>query len=99
MPEHVLCCKGFRVTASEFRVILDTRLQTLERATGEATYAETLPVPWRTGWKAFWRPLRRDREGNLLVEYTVTAPCLPRTYVRRVRHVQPRPLPLSLGLE
>jgi hypothetical protein len=89
---------GVTITREEHAVILEHRRACLEAASAKAGWGNPLPIPWRLGYRAYWKPLGRDRTGNLRLEVSVYAPTLTRPYKRRYRLVRAQPLPASLYL-
>jgi hypothetical protein len=89
---------GVSITREEHAVILEHRLACLAAASAKASWGNPLPVRWRLGYRAYWKPLGRDRAGNLRIEVSVYAPELTRPYKRLYRLVRAKPLPASLYL-
>jgi hypothetical protein len=99
MPYRYLDLNGLKPTPDEYRQILTERLKTLDQCARDPLGGDPYPIAWRQGFKAYWRPLKRDRDGNLLVLLWATGPGLHPRYERRVRLVQRKHFPSSLALE
>lgn len=84
----------YGVTTEEFQRLLQIRLETLERATMEATGGQPLPIQWRGGWEARLVILERDRDHSLRARVLVRGPGPTLRWTRNVRLVSKRRLNL-----
>lgn len=95
MPEWSVRHNPEGTTLEEFRKLLILRREALEQAAKDPQSLFPMPVPWRRGWKAHIKLRGRDRDGSLCASIVVTRPGGSLPYVRNVRLVASRALPLS----
>lgn len=88
MRETKRLVKGTWMTIEEHLGILRQCRKCLDDVAAHGTLEGPVPASDRIGWSYSWVPLKRDRDGSLLVEIGVSAPHLLTTYVRRYRLVQ-----------
>jgi hypothetical protein len=85
MPQPIWLRNPLDPQPDELQAILHERKRALECVASWGTLEPYVPACDRHGWRATWKPVERDLDGNLLVEIRVTAPVLDTPYVRRYR--------------
>jgi hypothetical protein len=94
-PRWPLELNGIMISREEHQAILKARLETLKSATAVDRLGGPLPVRWRVGWDCSFKPVKRSRDGSLLVLLTATDASRPGwKYERRIRLVKARRLSL-----
>jgi hypothetical protein len=82
-------------TLEEFHKLLELRREALHAAAKEPGSLFPMPVPWRRGWTAHINLRGRDLDGSLCASIVVRRPGGSLPYVRNVRLVASRALPLT----
>lgn len=88
---------GIELSLEEFQAILKERLVTLRLGSREGRLESDLPARWRTGYRCYWRILRRTLSGDLLLIFRVERSGYQKTvFERRVRLVRRQSLPFNV---
>lgn len=89
LPARRPVVQGKELTLDEFLAILAERRNTLAAAAAHRSPLKPYPVPWRVGWRCYWKLAKRDADGSLKVIFRVIDRGSPGwSYVRRVRLVK-----------